>query len=119
LTDGEDELRALMLAVKDAGGLAATGGALRMGPATRHTLLPWLDVHRPALAARYRTHFASQQYTSKDYPAARKGPLEPPDGECHSGPRDVPWQPLQGELFTPPSREAGLAGASRVNPRLG
>lgn len=111
LTDGEEELRALMVAVKEAGGLAATGGALRMGPATRHTLLPWLDVHRPALAARYRAHFASRQYTSKEYQAALKERLERLERACDFGPRDVPWQPLQGELFTPPSREAGAAGS--------
>ena len=58
ITDGEAELRALMVAAKAAGARAATGGPLRMGPATRHTLLPWLDRHRPALAARYRRHYA-------------------------------------------------------------
>lgn len=101
LTDGEAELRALMHAIAEAGGLAATGGALRMGPATRHTLLPWLDRHRPGLAARYRAHFAEHQYPSAAYQAALRERLTRLERECGFGERDLPWQPLQGDLFPP------------------
>jgi DNA repair photolyase len=99
LTDGEDELRAVMHAVRSAGGLGVAGGALRMGPATRHTLLPWLEAHRPALAARYRAHYAEQQHPSAAYQAALRERLERLERECGFGERDLPWMPLQGELF--------------------
>lgn len=100
LTDGEDQLRELMIAARAAGALAVTGGALRMGPATRHTLLPWLDQHRPALAARYRAHYDSHQYVSRDYGKALQQRLRDLQGE--TGFEQVhreEWQPMQGELF--------------------
>lgn len=114
LTDGEDELRAVMQAVKQAGGLAVTGGALRMGPATRHTLLPWLDVNRPMLARRYRAHFAEQQYPSEAYQAALTERLGRLEKECGFGERNLPWHPLQGELFPERLRESAMA--SRLTP---
>jgi DNA repair photolyase len=100
LTDGEAELRELMVAAREAGAMAVTGGALRMGPATRHTLLPWLDRHRPALAARYRAHYDGHQYVSKDYSTALQQRLT--DLQCETGFdrfHGEPWQPMQGELF--------------------
>ena len=99
LTDGESELRALMHACRASGALAVTGGALRMGPATRHTLLPWLDRHRPALAARYRSHY-SGQYVSRDYGVALQQRLR--DLKWEVGFDEVAseaWRPMQGELF--------------------
>lgn len=104
LTDGEAELRDLMVAAREAGALAVTGGALRMGPATRHTLLPWLDKHRPALAQRYRAHFDGQQYVSGDYGAALKQRLN--ELQCETGfdlSHGEPWLPMQGELFGRPA----------------
>jgi DNA repair photolyase len=101
LTDGEAELRELMVAAREAGALGVTGGALRMGPATRHTLLPWLDQHRPALAARYRAHYDRHQYVSADYGKALKQRLH--DLQCETGFdrfHGEPWVPMQGELFS-------------------
>lgn len=100
LTDGEEQLRELMVAAKAAGALAVTGGALRMGPATRHTLLPWLDRHRPALAARYRRHYEGHQNVSRDYGKALQQRLR--ELKVAVGFDDTvrePWQPMQGELF--------------------
>lgn len=100
LTDGEAELRELMLAAKEAGALAVTGGALRMGPATRHTLLPWLDRHRPELATRYRTHFDGHQYVSRDYGKALQQRLRELKHETGFGDAEAEeWLPMQGELF--------------------
>lgn len=70
LTDSRGALRALLAAARDAGARMAGGGPLRMGPATRHVLLPWLDEHRPALARRYRRHFANRQGVEPSYAAA-------------------------------------------------
>jgi DNA repair photolyase len=100
LTDGEAELRALMLAAREAGAMAVTGGALRMGPATRHTLLPWLDRHRPALAARYRAHFDGHQHVSRDYGQALQQRLRTLKHETGFAEAEgEEWQPMQGELF--------------------
>ncbi len=122
LTDGEDELRELMRAAKDAGAEAVAGGAVRMGPATRNTLLPWLDRHRPALAARYRRHFEHGEYVSPDYARALKARLsrlqtevgfDAEEGERRE--RRVSGTPryrkTQGELFEtrqPESRASNL-----------
>ena len=110
LTDGEDELRAVMVAAKSAGAEAVAGGAVRMGPATRNTLLPWLDRHRPQLADRYRSHFSGEQYVSRPYAAALRERLrrlqqevgfDATEGERRqrrvSG--TTRFRPLQGELF--------------------
>ena len=40
---------------------------LRMGPATRATLLPWLLRERPALAARYQRHYGERSWVSRVY----------------------------------------------------
>ena len=70
ITDGRDALRALMLAAKDAGAAWAVASPLRMGPATRRTLLPWLARERPDLARRYARHYGSGQAVSKAYAEA-------------------------------------------------
>jgi DNA repair photolyase len=100
LTDGEDQLRELMVAAREAGALAVTGGALRMGPATRHTLLPWLDRHRPTLAARYRRHYEDHQNVSSVYGKALQHRLRHLKAEVGFGDASgEPWLPMQGELF--------------------
>jgi DNA repair photolyase len=101
LTDGEAELRDLMMACRDAGALTVTGGALRMGPATRHTLLPWLDRHRPALAARYRSHYDGHQNVSREYSQALQQRLLQLRREVgFEETASEAWQPMQGELFS-------------------
>ncbi len=100
LTDSEDQLAALMNAAKDAGAAGVHAGPLRMGPATRHTLLPWLERHRPELAARYRSHFAASDYVSTGYRAAldqRVRRLREAAGFAADA--AVQWRPAQGELF--------------------
>ncbi len=100
LTDSEEQLAALMAAAKQAGAAGVHAGPLRMGPATRNTLLPWLERHRPELAARYRSHFATSDYVSASYRAAldqRVTRLRTAAG--FSGDGTLLWQPAQGELF--------------------
>ena len=41
--------------------------AVRMGPATRATLLPWLARHRPELRAQYERHYRAGQSVSRAY----------------------------------------------------
>ena len=75
LTDGRRELRALVCRAKEAGAAWVAGSPLRMGPATRATLLPWLSRERPALAERYRRHYRTRQWVSPNYGDALQGRL--------------------------------------------
>jgi DNA repair photolyase len=70
ITDQHDGLKALLVAARDAGARWASHGPLRMGPATRATLLPWLEQNRPDLAHRYREHFRSGVGVSREYAKA-------------------------------------------------
>ncbi|HET9066573.1 MAG TPA: radical SAM protein [Gemmatimonadales bacterium] len=104
LTDGEPDLRDVVLAAKAAGATSVAGGAVRMGPATRNTLLPWLDQHRPALAARYRSHFRDRQFVSKRYGRALNARLQRLQREAGFAARATmsdsgDFKPMQGELF--------------------
>ncbi len=125
LTDGEDELRAVVGAAKEAGAVAVAGGSVRMGPATRNTLLPWLERHRPALAARYRRHFGEEDYVSKGYASALRERLhrlqEEAGFDAAEGERrerrvsgSARWKPLQTELFGA-STTSGAPGTSAAS----
>lgn len=70
ITDGANALTALLQAVKDAGAMWAMHGSLRMGPATRTTLLPWLAINRPKLRAQYERHYGLREGVSADYSKA-------------------------------------------------
>ena len=72
LTDDRDSLRALLLAARNAGASWAAGDPLRMGRATRHTLLPWLERERPDLALSYRRHYEMRNGVRSDYATALK-----------------------------------------------
>jgi DNA repair photolyase len=67
ITDGRRALRALIAAAKEAGAAWVAGSPLRMGPATRATLLPWLTRERPDLAARYVRHYGARHWVSRSY----------------------------------------------------
>jgi DNA repair photolyase len=70
ITDSAPALRWLLDAARDSGARWATYGSLRMGPATRTTLLPWLERNRPDLRAKYERHYGSRQGVSRRYEAA-------------------------------------------------
>jgi DNA repair photolyase len=76
LTDGRDALRALIHAARDAGARWADGNPLRMGPATRHTLLPWLQQHRPNLVSRYLRHYGGGRNVTSGYADALQQRLD-------------------------------------------
>lgn len=104
LTDGEEQLRELMTAARDAGARWVTGGPLRMGPATRHTLLPWLDRHRPELAARYRQHYDRHRNASAEYRRALQDRIRQIRSEVGFDAHYTdPWLPIQGELWDQPA----------------
>ncbi|MBK6493696.1 MAG: radical SAM protein [Gemmatimonadetes bacterium] len=67
LTDDTVTLETLLAAARHAGARWAGGGPLRLGPATRHTLFPWLLQHRPLLARRYREHYGDRRGVTKAY----------------------------------------------------
>jgi DNA repair photolyase len=67
LTDSRPALRELLQAARDAGAAWASGVPLRMGPATRRTLLPWLARNRPDLYRRYQRHYGARSNASHPY----------------------------------------------------
>lgn len=75
LTDDSGTLQALLTAARDAGARWAGGGPLRLGPATRHTLFPWLLKHRPTLARRYQAHYGDRRGVTTEYEAALQARL--------------------------------------------
>jgi DNA repair photolyase len=56
-----------MEAAKEAGARYVVGSALRLGPAARHRFLPFLTKEFPALAERYRRHYAGKDHVSPSY----------------------------------------------------
>ena len=76
ITDGREGLRALVAAAKEAGAAWVAGSPLRMGPATRATLMPWLARERPDLAARYQRHYGDRHWVSRAYSEALRRRLE-------------------------------------------
>ena len=67
VTDDWAGLARLMEAAKEAGARYVVGSALRLGPAARHRFLPFLVREFPALAERYRRHYADKDYVSPSY----------------------------------------------------
>jgi DNA repair photolyase len=72
LTDGTEQLRALISAARLAGASWAAGSPLRMNHATRNTLIPWLQRERPELARRYALHYGARHHVTKHYAEALK-----------------------------------------------
>jgi DNA repair photolyase len=70
ITDDREGLNRLMAAAKEAGARYVIGSALRLGPAARHRFLPHLAGEFPALAERYRQHYADREGVSREYQAA-------------------------------------------------
>jgi DNA repair photolyase len=67
VTDDWAGLARLMEAAKEAGARYVVGSALRLGPAARHRFLPFLTREFPALAERYRRHYAGKDHVSPSY----------------------------------------------------
>jgi DNA repair photolyase len=67
ITDDWAGLARLMEAAKEAGARYVIGSALRLGAAARHRFLPLLEREFPALAQRYRRHYATSDMTSRSY----------------------------------------------------
>ena len=67
ITDDWAGLARLMEAAKEAGARYGIGSALRLGSAARHRFLPLLEREFPALAQRYRRHYAKSDMTSRGY----------------------------------------------------
>jgi DNA repair photolyase len=67
ITDDWAGLARLMEAAKEAGARYVIGSPLRLGPAARHRFLPVLEREFPALAERYKRHYARSDVTSRSY----------------------------------------------------
>jgi DNA repair photolyase len=67
VTDDWAGLARLLEAAKEAGARYVVGSALRLGPAARHRFLPFLTKEFPALAERYRRHYAGKDHVSQSY----------------------------------------------------
>lgn len=78
LTDGVDELDALLAALADAGATDVTVLALHLRGSVKGLMADWLRTHRPALLARYRRLYGDRAYAPRDYQQwldARVAPL--------------------------------------------
>jgi DNA repair photolyase len=67
VTDDWAGLARLLEAAKEAGARYVVGSALRLGPAARHRFLPFLAREFPALAERYRRHYAGKDHVDQSY----------------------------------------------------
>jgi DNA repair photolyase len=67
VTDDWAGLARLIEVAKEAGARYVVGSALRLGPAARHRFLPFLTKEFPALAERYRRHYAGKDHVSQSY----------------------------------------------------
>ncbi|GDY28815.1 hypothetical protein [Gandjariella thermophila] len=67
LTDGEEDLDALLAAVADAGATGVTVLPLHLRPGTREWFAAWLRREHPALVPRYRELYARGSYVDKGY----------------------------------------------------
>jgi DNA repair photolyase len=67
VTDDWAGLARLLEAAKEAGARYVVGSALRLGPAARHRFLPFLTREFPALAERYRRHYAGKDHVNQSY----------------------------------------------------
>jgi hypothetical protein len=54
----------------------AVGSPLRLGPAARRRFLPWLEREFPALAGRYRRHYAGADHVTPAYQRALSSRLD-------------------------------------------
>ncbi len=70
LNDSRDALYTLVRAARDCGAEWVAAAPLRLGAATRRTLLPWLAREHPGLAQRYHVHYGARQGVSTAYDAA-------------------------------------------------
>jgi DNA repair photolyase len=67
LTDSRASLEALIAAAAMAGAVFFNANALFLKPCAQAQFLPFLERHRPALVARYRTRYSENAYLSNDY----------------------------------------------------
>lgn len=70
INDSLAALRGLVRAARDCGAEWVAAAPLRMGAATRRTLLPWLAREHPDLARRYHAHYGSRQGVTPAYDVA-------------------------------------------------
>ncbi len=75
ITDDTSSLSTLLAAARRMDAQYAVGSSLRLGPAARHRFLPFLDQEFPAIAARYRRHYASVTMASPAYRRALQARL--------------------------------------------
>jgi DNA repair photolyase len=67
ITDGADDLEALVRRAAEAGATHVAAGALRLQPAARDRYLPWVVQEFPELAARYRATYALGAHAGERY----------------------------------------------------
>jgi DNA repair photolyase len=104
LTDGERQLDRVAKAARDAGAVSFGGGALFLMPSAQKVFFPFLEKHRPELAAQYRQWYAESAYLRPAYKtmlAERVRRVRDRYG-LMSGPVEYKpevWVAEQGELF--------------------
>jgi DNA repair photolyase len=76
ITDDVAGLSTLLASARAMGAQYAVGSPLRLGPAARRRFLPWLEREFPALAGRYRRHYAGADHVTPAYQRALSSRLD-------------------------------------------
>jgi DNA repair photolyase len=103
ITDGEDDLRTLLVEARQAGAVGAESNVLFLRAGTRETFLAFLAAEFPALVARYERLYAGSAYADADTVAA----IEARVGRLASG-IGLAWRRREDRPHQGPPRQLGL-----------
>ncbi|MDH2425927.1 radical SAM protein [Sphaerisporangium sp. TRM90804] len=93
LTDSEDQLRAAVRRVADAGAVSLTPLVLQLPPGSREWYLRWLSEEHPRLLPRYEELYGDGPHAAADYRARVVGRVAELARLYGIGTRRAPWQP--------------------------
>jgi DNA repair photolyase len=108
ISDGEEQLAAVVRACVDAGAVSISSIGLHLRPGVRELFMPWLERVRPDLVERYRTLYGSRSgYLAREEQeriSARVRALVEECGGCAESPRES-----RPAVVAAPRRQAPLA----------
>jgi DNA repair photolyase len=111
LTDDEKNLRALLLAARDAGAIGAESNVLFLRPGTREIFLDFLAVDFPRLVPEYERLYRGAAYAPAEYVRQMEERVQAPGGRSWaqlSAPRGSP-----GSAVAPAAEPGLVAGPGR------
>ncbi|GGL02311.1 radical SAM protein [Sphaerisporangium melleum] len=93
LTDSEDQLRAVVRRVAEAGAVSLTPLVLRLPPGAREWYLKWLAEEHPRLVPRYQELYGAGPVAAQDYRSRVEGRVAELARLYGIGARRAPWTP--------------------------